>query len=854
MSTRRSRRLAMLLAGAWLMLAPLTSATGNNATASTAISNGYVGQVDPASDPFGTSTPVLVVLDTSGSMSELANPNSTENGLKLRADATRIDAAKAAVLDLIDALGESQRYGLVTYPAGASDPETGCQGAHVQTPLRPLDVATASAAVRRIRPSGETPTGPALAEARDLLTSNQVHQATIVLVSDGLSNCGPAPCDVAKQITADGYEIVVNTVGFHVEGEAVTELTCVAEETGGRFVGADSADELYAAIGAGSVGHLQVDVEPPAKLVVTSGDTDSENNSFKITIGSDGQYPANDVRASLTLTQKGSAASGVLIPRPVRFLGNLASGATQEITIATRPREKVDQIDWKVVVTAKNALGVPLSGQVGVADLVTTNDLGGVLNGVQRVAVLGDSYSSGEGTEEYNDPQGMEGCHQSAHQYANVLWGEDNVDLLACSGATTSDIYGTQEVRSTKKRVPPQLGRLRRKALSKTPPDAVLLTIGGNDAGFGAIATECLFYGACNAVGNFFTEGAWPLTQMLDYALAVEPDINRVLGAVDSAVNDPVARERRGGDTAPIIILTYPQIIPEADAARGGCMTGISTDEIRDLNKFLSTLNASVSNAAYTLRGKGRPVYVVPQVASAFLPNHTICDEGSSYATYSRAQKLPDLHFHQQELLHPNKDGYQAMARALVEWSNTKAAARDPRELKGSVRWEPTFTSPSALDQRTEQLATDLERVDDFTSLHNKLYLATHPWAPLWAVLDIEEPSAPVSLEAEGFGSGSDVVLRFESTPTSLGVVTADAEGKINTTVNVPAWAEPGTHHIHMVGFDAKGRSISKAVPLKVVARGTGQWLLFGVLGSLALGISILALVRRHRGRPRTRR
>lgn len=843
------------------MLAPLTPATSDNATAATAtatdvaraVSQGYGGEVDPASDPFGTSTPVLVVLDTSGSMSELADPNSTESGLQLRADATRIDAAKAAVLDLIDALGANQRYGLVTYPAGAADPDTGCEGAHVQTPLRPLDVATASAAVRRLSPSGETPTGPALSEAWDLLKSNQVHQATIVLVSDGLSNCGPAPCDVAKQITADGYEVVVNTVGFHVEGEAVTELTCVAEETGGRFVGADSADELYAAIGASSVGHLQVDVEPPANLVVTSGDTDSENNSFKVTVGSDGQYPANDVRVSLTLTQKGSAASGVLIPRPVRFLGNLASGARQEVTIATRPREKVDRIAWKVVVTAKNAPGVPLSGQVGVADLVTMKDLGGVLKGAQRIAVLGDSYSSGEGAEDYNDPQGMEGCHQSKHQYANVLWGEDNVDLLACSGATTSDFYGTQEIDSTKKRISPQLDRLRVNALSKAPPDAVLLTIGGNDAGFGAIATECLFYGACNAVGNFFTEGDWPLTQMLDYALAVETDINRVLGAVDSAVNDPVVLKRRGEKPAPIIILTYPQIIPEADAARGGCMTGISADEIRDLNKFLSTLNASVSNAAYTLRGKGRPVYVVPQVADAFQPNHTICDEGASYATYSRVQKLPDLYSHRQELLHPNKDGYQAMARALVAWSNTKAAARDPRELKGAVRWEPTFTSPSALDQRTEQLATDLERVNDFASLHNMLYLTTHPWAPLWAVLDIEEPSAPVSLAAEGFGFGSDVVLRFESTPTSLGVVTADADGKINTTVNVPAWAEPGTHHIHMVGFDSKGRSVSKTVPLKVVPRGTGQWLLLGVVGTLALDISILALVRRHRGRPRVR-
>lgn len=851
MSARHSRRLVRLVPAALLMIAPLTVApTASGHAAALTSPQANIRAADPASDPFGTSTPVLVVLDTSGSMSEPAEENSTgPNSPRLRANATRMDAAKAAVLDLIDALGANQRYGLINYPAGASDSASGCEGAQVQTPLRPLDVAAASAAVRRLTPAGETPTGPALSEAWDLLKSNQLRQATIVLVSDGLSNCGPAPCDVAKQITADGYEVVVNTVGFHVEGEAVAELTCVAEETGGRFVGADSADELYAAIGAGSVGHLQVDVEPPADLVVTSGDTDSENNSFKVTVGSDGRYPANDVRVSLTLTQNGSAASGVLIPRPVRFLGNLASGTTQEVTIATRPREKVDRIAWKVVVTAKNALGVPMSGQVGVTDRVTMDDLGGVLKGVQRVTVLGDSYSSGEGAEEYNDPQGMEGCHQSEHQYANVLWGEDNVDLLACSGATTSDFYGTQEIDSTKNRVSPQLGRLRGNALRKGPPDAVLLTIGGNDAGFGAIATECLFYGACNAVGNFFTEGDWPLTQMLDYALAVETDINRVLGAVDSAVNDPVVR--RGGEPAPIIILTYPQIVPEADAARGGCMTGISTDEIRDLNKFLSTLNASVSNAAYTLRRKGRPVYVVPQVASAFLPNHTICDEGASYATYSRFQKLPDLHSHRQELLHPNKDGYQAMARALVAWSNTKAAERG--DFKGTVRWEPTFTSPSAMDQRTEQLAAHLERVDDFASLHNMLYLATHPWAPVWAVLDIEEPSAPVSLAAEGFGSGSDVVLRFESSPTSLGVVTADADGKVDATVNVPAWAEPGTHHIHMVGFDSKGRSVSKMVPLKVVTRGTGQWLLLGVVGSLALGISILALVRRHRGRLRIR-
>ena len=95
----------------------------------------------------------------------------------------------------------------------------------------------------RCRRKGFTPIGASLQGAvKDLGTAKQ---KTVVLVSDGGDNCAPPqPCGVAKQISKGGIDLKIQAVGFQVKAGARRQLQCIAEAGGGRYVDADSAQEL----------------------------------------------------------------------------------------------------------------------------------------------------------------------------------------------------------------------------------------------------------------------------------------------------------------------------------------------------------------------------------------------------------------------------------------------------------------------------------------------------------------------------------------------------------------------------------------------------------------------------------
>ena len=85
--------------------------------------------------------------------------------------------------------------------------------------------------------------GPALRQAADELPDEGARN--VVLVSDGLDTCAPPPvCDVAKELHEQGIDLIINTVGFLVDDEARTELECIAEAGGGRYLDANDADSL----------------------------------------------------------------------------------------------------------------------------------------------------------------------------------------------------------------------------------------------------------------------------------------------------------------------------------------------------------------------------------------------------------------------------------------------------------------------------------------------------------------------------------------------------------------------------------------------------------------------------------
>src|SRR5436189_5551451 len=111
--------------------------------------------------------------------------------------------------------------------------------------------------------------------------------------------------------------------------------------------------------------------------------------------------------------------------------------------------------------------------RLGVALVATLLSLLGASAALaDQYVALGDSYSSGTGTRTYYDST----CQRSVYAYpylvhnAHPSW---TFVHAACSGAKTGDILNTQSSSLT------------------SGTNWVTYTIGGNDAGFSSVITEC---------------------------------------------------------------------------------------------------------------------------------------------------------------------------------------------------------------------------------------------------------------------------------------------------------------------------------------------------------------------------
>ncbi|QTE30331.1 VWA domain-containing protein [Pengzhenrongella sicca] len=777
---------------------------------------------DDTTDPFGLHTPILVVLDTSGSMNEQVPEPETQTVAM-----TRIMAARAAVLDLVGSLGAGQSFGLIAYPGRNAPQVDGCSVGRVEVTPGALDVASASAAVRRLEPDGETPTGPALQNAADQLRDTYGDDTTgvIVLVSDGESNCGDIPvCDVAKQIRDSGLDVQVNTVGLELEGAAEQEMQCIADATGGRYIDVAARDNLTDAINESAHGALSVQATAPDKLHAVAGTSQDGLPTFTVALGSTGRVTASDVRVSLVISVDGNPGA-VLVPRPVRFLGNVDTGTTQTVTFAVRPEAEVlGDVTWTVTATARNASPAIVTSNITLSDSLSPGQLGGVLEGVRTVAVVGDSYSSGEGGDVFyqDDTEGFPDqdskCHRTANTYAGQIWGEKETTIIACSGAVTADFFAPDQ--SGDMKVRPQLLALRDLAISKSSPDAVFLTIGGNDAGFGGVATRCVIGARCDVSVSIGYKGVRTATaDALENAMAVLPDVTDVIRAVDAAVNDRTAQRARGGGVIPIIVLPYPQILPETLAAgRDGCVLGLGTAELALLNGFENALNAAVTNAAYTVANEDRPVYVVNDVVNAFQPNHTACEGGDlSFVNIPSTAELGSsaVHFidanERQQLLHPTADGYAAEARTIIAWSHSNAASE--QKTTGTPVWSP---------QVVEHDVSWLDKV----------------FAPGGART---QAGGATKVDADGFLPETTVIIRLHSSPRVLGTVTADKDGHVTAWERLPAGVPTGQHTLIAEGSAPDGTTIAVTRTITVMPQGGPSLYAALLVGVLLLGAGLLA-------------
>jgi hypothetical protein len=235
---------------------------------------------------------------------------------------------------------------------------------------------------------------------------------------------------------------------------------------------------------------------------------------------------------------------------------------------------------------------------------------------------LGDSYSSGVGTRSYIADGTT--CQRSTKAYPSLVAAAKGyaLNFRACSGATVADVTSTQL-----------------SALSSAT-SYVTISVGGNDAGFADVVTECAL-------------PAWAS----DCAGRVSTAQGFIRSTLPGRLSTLYASIRSKAPNARVVVVGYPKLFMGEDC---NALTWFSPSDEQILNDTAVLLDSVLSSAA---SAKGFS-FVNP--VSRFT-GHAVCDS---------VEWLNGLSSPTSESYHPNQAGQASGYTPLVSTPLTGAAVR----------------------------------------------------------------------------------------------------------------------------------------------------------------------------------
>ncbi|MFC9351703.1 VWA domain-containing protein [Arthrobacter sp. NPDC057013] len=768
------------------------------------------------------SSDVLILLDTSGSMAD-----------KDSKGVVKIGAAKTAILQQVQEVPPTARLGLMTYPAGSANGSSQCPSAKLRLPVSTSSISEMGAALAALpKPDAGTPTSDAMLDAADYLKSEGLTDVTIVLVSDGESNCGDSPCETAKKLKAENVNVTVNTVGFDISTSGQSELECVAAASGGVYVTAQDSAQLTQVLKEQLGKGLSVSVVAPAEPVPMYEETFAVGVTVSVAKG----HRASNVQLQVRDTD---ASSGSSVKRPIMMLGNMGSNASIPTKWLVRPptNPKLDHSTFRVTVTADGLTAEKKEFQVTYRhDLPAGANLNGSLKDFKNVLVLGDSYSSGEGAGTADRPyfqtaEQASACHRTKNQYANWLYSPEQVRILACSGAVSRNIYASGQNGEAS-----QLAQVKDILKTGYRPDAIFLSITGNDIHFADIANKCAM-SALLAAPTAPVSGGDPLASCpaSPKSGAAYVEIRGLVDSVPEYVanvldhTSQVFAESRL-QVPPIIVLKYPQLLARDADSPLRCngthrfQTGTLSAAFRDFSTLQALLNNAVEVGVASSTRKGIPAYIA-SIERAIPASHNMCSADPWFVPVT----LAGAYKHSPEMLHPNAAGHQAMAAALNSWASSAGA------VKGSM--------------------VNSESVPAWQS-------ATVQWWPTESEIDVplDQPNTIRQPQVDAYGrtvitvTGGDpftgTTIYVKSKPIVLGHVELDENGRGSLTVDLQATdLPPGHHTINVLGTAKGGKPVVGTVAISIPQPFPLALWIFGV-AAILLGLAAWRMLAGARARP----
>ena len=302
---------------------------------------------------------------------------------------------------------------------------------------------------------------------------------------------------------------------------------------------------------------------------------------------------------------------------------------------------------------------------------------------------LGDSYASGVGAPPYAKGTNVQmengnKCKRATAAYAHQVADRTGktLDFGACSGAWTKHFY---EARTPWKE-PAQLDHL------DASTGLVTFSIGGNDAGFAKILSECATQPPLSNCSSD-KEVTDPVDSTID-ALAGKGKQAGVYN-YDTIMTDIATR----APNATVVAVGYPRMFTRQGGKGGpvpGRCQGLAKVDQRWINARTNELNTALRAAAQ------RHGYQFTDPSGSFA-GHELCGKQTSWF-----QGLID-----DGRFHPNAAGHKAMASSIMNTLNNRQAAQ---EQPAAAQAQVDNTRPAGsftLTRNGDQLALDASASTD---------------------------------------------------------------------------------------------------------------------------------------------
>ncbi|MEM9440519.1 MAG: VWA domain-containing protein [Pseudomonadota bacterium] len=167
---------------------------------------------------------IMLVLDGSSSM-----------WTRVEGGVSKIEVARASIAELVDGWESKMEFGITTY---GHREEGNCHDIETVLPIAAVDARQVVDVVNGILPRGKTPLAAALRQAAEAL-DYQNKPAKILLVSDGIENCGQDPCEAARELSAQAKDLEIDVIGFDMNNHEMGQLECIAVNSAGHMVQTD---------------------------------------------------------------------------------------------------------------------------------------------------------------------------------------------------------------------------------------------------------------------------------------------------------------------------------------------------------------------------------------------------------------------------------------------------------------------------------------------------------------------------------------------------------------------------------------------------------------------------------------